>query len=748
MSPHYLLRWLGCVLGLGLAGCFLFDPVGAAIKKLHHPAAAVRRSAIEALNQRYDDRAIAPLITCLKDEDAGVRQAAIMTLGRWGPAQAVVPICDCLRDASPEVGRTAAETLAVLNDARAVEPLIASLATDDTEFRRAAITALGRLGYARAGKPLLARLQDQDPAIAAVAAEALGGFSNLKVTDALIACLAQESEMIRHSALDALCRIGAPAVKPLIACLKNPQGKGRALAAEALGRIGDARAIGSLIICLKAPVSAAGSQEPAADMNEEEPTGTPADAALETRQKAAEALGKLGHPAVAPLLACLSDQDSAVRGLAATALGQLHDARAIKPLIDCLVSLSAGEAADEEEATEVNVRESLIDALTNLGEPVITPLSTCLQDDNRRLRQDAAEVLDRLHYLPPDADGKAAFFILRQAWDELVKLGAPALKPLLACLDDEVAEIRPGAAEALGRLGDRQAVDPLIKCLQDEAVSVQQNAATALGLLGDRRAVDPLIEAFQNADPMVKRPAAEALGLLGDAKATDVLTGSLKDEDADLRQVCAQALGKLQYHPAQPEDNIVYLIALQSWDEVAKMGAPALEPLGACLSDGSLEVQRGAIAALGEIGDKRAIEPLSGALPDWDLNAELVPVLEQLGWKPASETEKVYAWIGRKDAEHLKAHWEITRRVLLDDVGSSIHRRLKNAVYSFLAIGEPKILDDLVQILDNQDDKDIAETYLNCGNEKLAQAARDWASRNGYMIIPISGSTHTSWGSW
>ncbi|MFA5058670.1 MAG: HEAT repeat domain-containing protein, partial [Opitutaceae bacterium] len=356
--------------------------------------------------------------------------------------------------------------------------------------------------------------------------------------------------------------------------------------------------------------------------------------------------------------------------------------------------------------------------------------------------------LDRLHYLPSDSDGKAAFFVLRQSWDELVKLGAPALKPLLACLDDEDSGIRQRAAGALGKLGDRQAVEPLIKCLKDDDASVQQSAATALGLLGDRQAVDPLIDAFPNADPLVKQSIAEALGLLGDAKAVDVLTGILKDEDAYLRQACAQALSKLKYRPAKTEDNIVYLIALQSWDEVAKLGAPALEPLVACLADGSLEVRQGAIAALGQLGDQRAIEPLAGALPDWDLNADLVPVLEKLGWKPASEAEEVYAWIGRKDSEHLKAQWEKTRRVLLDDVGSGTHRKLQNAVYSFLAIGEPKILDDLVRILDDQGDKDIGETYLNCGNGKLEQAARDWASRNGYTILPTSGGTHTNWGSW
>ncbi|HTQ31426.1 MAG TPA: hypothetical protein VMI53_09465, partial [Opitutaceae bacterium] len=69
---------------------------------------------------------------------------------------------------------------------------------------------------------------------------------------------------------------------------------------------------------------------------------------------------------------------------------------------------------------------------------------------------------------------------------------------------------------------------------------------------------------------------------------------------------------------------------------------------------------------------------------------------------------------------------------------------------SFMALGEPKILDDLTRILDDQGNQELAELYLNCGNDKLEKAAQDWASRNGYTTItlPTSNGSHASWGSW
>ncbi len=646
---RFFFRWLGGVLLLGFVGCGLIDPVGTAIKKLKDPAVSVRLAAIEKLRLRHEARAVEPLIACLGDQEMDVRTAAAAALGEF-------------------------------NDNRAIEPLIACLPIDYTNLRTATIAALGKLDSARVGERLTFRLQNKhtEPAMTLAVIETLGALRDQSAVDALLPCLANESDQISSEAIDAFNQIGAPAVPPLIASLKDPKPKVRERAAEALGRIGDARAVEPLLACLKVPdtdQAAADAQDMTNSEESDDQKNARAEEDSRVRQKAAEALGKLGPPALEPLIACLDEKDPSVRSLAATSLGQLHDSRALTPLIACMVELSGKDPTDEENSTGVNVHDSLRSALTELGEAAIKPLLECLKDKNVHVQEDAADVLNRLNYLPSDLESKTTFFVLLQSWDKLVGLGAPAVAPLLGCLKDEDADRRRGAAEALGQLGDKRAVEPLIACLQDERAEVKKNAATALGQLGDKRAVNPLINAFKNEDTDMRLAAAEALGSLGSNDAIAPLAAGLKDDDAGLRQACAQALDKLHYQPEKAEDNVTYLIAIQAWNKVAKLGSPAFEPLSACLSDHSLDVQQGAIEALGNLGDKRAIAPLREALPDWNLNASLVPALEQLGWKPASESEQVYDWIGKKDSSHLKQEWEKTRKVLLDDVGSGDRRK-------------------------------------------------------------------------
>ena len=80
--------------------------------------------------------------------------------------------------------------------------------------------------------------------------------------------------------------------------------------------------------------------------------------------------------------------------------------------------------------------------------------------------------------------------------------------------------LRGRAAEALGNLGDRSAVDPLTAIMNAPANDpfLKGRAAEALGKLGDPSSVAPLT-AIMNApanDPFLKGRAAEALGKLGD----------------------------------------------------------------------------------------------------------------------------------------------------------------------------------------------------------------------------------------
>jgi len=96
------------------------------------------------------------------------------------------------------------------------------------------------------------------------------------------------------------------------------------------------------------------------------------------------------------------------------------------------------------------------------------------------------------------------------AAEALGKIGEPAkeaVPALIKALGDEKAEkVRSNVAEALGKIGDAQAVPALIEALSDEVWGVRYSAARALGEIGEP-AVPALIEALSK----IGEPAAKAL---------------------------------------------------------------------------------------------------------------------------------------------------------------------------------------------------------------------------------------------
>ena len=164
--------------------------------------------------------------------------------------------------------------------------------------------------------------------------------AKLQRIETLIERFAAPGFQPRVPALRQLVAIGRDAVEPLIAALGNGQEqRTRAFAAEALGKIGDRRAVGPLMAALK-------------------------DRELWVRGLAAEALGRLGEAkAVEPLIAMLkTDPSGHAAKQAAIALGAIKDPRGIPPLIDALWH------KDNEVGTGAR------NGLPKFGPPIVEPL--------------------------------------------------------------------------------------------------------------------------------------------------------------------------------------------------------------------------------------------------------------------------------------------------------------------------------------------------------------------------------------
>jgi len=221
------------------------------------------------------------------------------------------------------------------------------------------------------------------------------------------------------------------------------------------------------------------------------------------------------------------------------------------------------------------VREEAAMALGEIGDKrAVEPLINALKDEDSDVRMEAAEALDQMGWKPGYVTEKAYYLVAKKEWDEAVKLGEPAVEPLINALKDEASSVRWEAAGALGKIGE-PAVEPLINALKDEDSSVRWGAAEALGEIGDERAVEPLINALKDEDSDVRWKAAEALVKIGEP-AVEPLIHALKDEDSDVRAAAAMALGKIG-------------------DE------RAVEPLTEALEDESYQVREAAKKALADI---------------------------------------------------------------------------------------------------------------------------------------------------
>ena len=127
---------------------------------------------------------------------------------------------------------------------------------------------------------------------------------------------------------------------------------------------------------------------------------------------------------------------------------------------------------------------------------------------------------------------------------------------IIKALGDEDKDVRMDAAGALGKIGDKRAVDPLTAALEkDEDCDVRASAALALGIVGEgeRVVVDPLIAALKKdkhwgvraSAAIALGPTAYSLGDLRDERIVESLIAALGDEHWGVQQNAATTLGLL-----------------------------------------------------------------------------------------------------------------------------------------------------------------------------------------------------------
>lgn len=90
------------------------------------------------------------------------------------------------------------------------------------------------------------------------------------------------------------------------------------------------------------------------------------------------------------------------------------------------------------------------------------------------------------------------------------------------------------------------------------------------------------------------------------------LIDALRSADKEFRAGIAEALEAAGWEPETGEDLTLYLMALDRWAEVERVGEDALPALTEALSDPSIDMRANAVKTIARIGGEGAVIPLSG----------------------------------------------------------------------------------------------------------------------------------------
>ena len=239
-------------------------------------------------------------------------------------------------------------------------------------------------------------------------------------------------------------------------------------------------------------------EKPRAQARADAPADAPADAAnAEQRAQAACDAGRNGDVEKIPTLLALLADDTKTELLRCWSSGRWS------PALETFKHPSPGEQAAI--------------ALASMGRAALQPLANQLDSGNATVRRNAAWAIGELTNMPPGERDDA-------------------VPRLISLLSDSDSWVRMAAARALGEVRNRSAVPALIANLADADGRVRELAVWALSELKDSRAVAALCNVLlSDTRADVRRGAAEALGEIRNAEALPALKQALNDPSVNAR---------------------------------------------------------------------------------------------------------------------------------------------------------------------------------------------------------------------
>ena len=384
------------------------------------------------------------------------------------------------------------------------------------------------------------------------------------------------------------------------------------------------------------------------------------------------------------LIADLGSDDADLRAYAINAIAG-RGVDAVEPLIRALAHAGDGE------------RWCVAEALALIGEDSIPALITALGDVSGQI-------------------GAAA---------TLVRIGSPAVPPLIAALASDDGEVQFGARYALCEIGN-EAIPSLIEAFGASERSIRRSAASILReigweatddagairyLIADEAwldvadygvtAIEPLISILRSPDRGMWWNAARTLGEIGEA-AVVPLVELLHEAGDEIHPLAAMALTEIGSPAVEALIGLLSIPPLSGTAATAlvKIGEPAVEECIHALDsvEGKAEeALQNVLVALGEPAVPALIQSLISGRSR--TRSQAAAVLARMNWEPWNDTEQAWYLIAREEWVELARLGQSAVDPLIRVLNGDDARIRCEAAAALGEIGEPAAIAPLIDAL-------------------------------------------------
>jgi eukaryotic-like serine/threonine-protein kinase len=213
----------------------------------------IRGATLSALQRMDGPIDIERVCALLRDPEIDVQNKAIDVVIKANNPDTIQYLIEILKDENENARRAAVEVLNEVGNAKSIKYLLEAIKDSDWWVRSRAGDALGKIGGPRVIDAMLQLVRDKDDDIRRAAIEILNQTKDERAVDSLIQATRDQDWWVSERAVDALAEIGSKKAVPRLVEMLQGAPKAIPIVVRALGKLGDARLIDTLMPFISRP---------------------------------------------------------------------------------------------------------------------------------------------------------------------------------------------------------------------------------------------------------------------------------------------------------------------------------------------------------------------------------------------------------------------------------------------------------------------------------------------------------------